>query len=120
MAKLSAHGAELVRYFSVQRRALISCRADGVRLYRSLHSGGWKVLSRKKPAVSLADWSKSKLDYVATLPVWARECKSLPSEASLREWSMDSVCETLSGDTVEPDGYGSDGAPSWLIALGMI
>lgn len=120
MAKLSAHGAELVRYFDPRRHCLISCRVDGVRLMRSVYSGGWKVAGRRKPSVSLADWSAAKLAYVATLPVWARECKSLPSEASLREWSMDSVCETLSGDTVEPDGYGSDGAPSWLIALGMI
>lgn len=38
----------------------------------------------------------------------------------LEAWAGDSVCETVTGDTVEPDGTGADGAPSWLLALGMI
>lgn len=43
-----------------------------------------------------------------------------PSMEQLGEWVNDGVCESLTGDTVEPDGWGPDGAPSWLLALRMI
>jgi hypothetical protein len=32
----------------------------------------------------------------------------------------DSVCPSIGGETVEPDGWDSSGAPSWLLALGLI
>jgi len=32
----------------------------------------------------------------------------------------DSVCLSIGGETVEPDGWDSNGAPSWLLALGLI
>ena len=44
----------------------------------------------------------------------------LPSLASLQKWSMDSVCKSVTGKRVEPDGHGDDNSPSWLLALGMI
>ncbi len=43
-----------------------------------------------------------------------------PSLKSLEEWSNDGICESVTGENVEPDGYDCDGAPSWLLALGMI
>ena len=43
-----------------------------------------------------------------------------PSEATLEKWNDDGGCETPTGKWTECDGYGSDGSPSWLIALGMI
>jgi len=44
-----------------------------------------------------------------------------PSQSDLEGWvSDDGGCETVSGDWVEPDGWGPDGAPSWLLALRMI
>ena len=43
-----------------------------------------------------------------------------PSMEMLEEWVNDSVCATPMGDTVEPDGYGPDSCPSWLLLLGMI
>lgn len=43
-----------------------------------------------------------------------------PSLKSLERWTMDSVCKSVFGAQVEPDGYGPLGDPSWLIALGMI
>ena len=44
----------------------------------------------------------------------------VPSPDQLEEWTFDSVCETPTGDEVEPDGYGQDGCPSWLLLLGMV
>lgn len=43
-----------------------------------------------------------------------------PSMRTLEKWTMDSVCKSVTGGRCEPDGYSSDGAPSWLLALGMI
>jgi len=43
-----------------------------------------------------------------------------PSEATLEKWNDDGGCKTPTGKWTECDGYGSDGSPSWLIALGMI
>ena len=31
-----------------------------------------------------------------------------------------SVCESVAGETVEPDGWDSHGSPSWMLALGVI
>lgn len=30
------------------------------------------------------------------------------------------TCQTLEGETVEPDGYGQSGSPSFMLALGLI
>lgn len=43
-----------------------------------------------------------------------------PSMAMMDHWSMDSVCKTPTGKRVEPDGYGPDGSPSWLLVYGLI
>ena len=43
-----------------------------------------------------------------------------PSMRKLEEWSDDGVAYTPTGERVEPDGWGRDGSPSWLLALGMI
>jgi len=43
-----------------------------------------------------------------------------PSINTLNKWSMDGVAKTLTGQRTEPDGYGIDGSPSWLLAIGVI
>ena len=42
-----------------------------------------------------------------------------PSMASLERMS-DGIAKSVTGKTVEPDGYGPDGSPSWLLVLGFI
>lgn len=44
----------------------------------------------------------------------------LPGEEQLEAWVFDSVCETPTGFSVEPDGHGPDGCPSWLMLLGLV
>lgn len=44
----------------------------------------------------------------------------IPSVATLERWSDEGYCLTVTGQKTEPDGHGSDGSPSWLLALGMI
>ena len=43
-----------------------------------------------------------------------------PSRNQVEEWVYDSVCPTPTGHEVEPDGYGPDGCPSWLLLMGLI
>lgn len=43
-----------------------------------------------------------------------------PGLRSLEKWSNDGICKSVFGAKVEPDGYGTNGEPSWLLAMGMI
>jgi len=43
-----------------------------------------------------------------------------PTIKSLERWSNEGGCKTPTGKWTECDGYGSDGSPSWMLALGMI
>lgn len=44
----------------------------------------------------------------------------IPDDDMLGEWVVDSVCESVLGETVEPDGIDCHGSPSWLMAFGLI
>jgi len=118
MAKISIHGTEIARCLVNGR--LVSVRSDGTVLHMDVHDRKWRIRGTKKPSLTLAEWTEKKKEWAESLPFWARNVKSLPSHRRLAEWASDSVCETVTGDTVEPDGTGPDGAPSWLVALGMI
>jgi hypothetical protein len=119
MCKPSDHGGEFARYLDPSGWLIAFCE-DGVVLGKSIVHPNWRVLRRKKTDVSPADWKQRKLDRLAELPWWRKQVRSLPSLKQLERWSYDSVCETVTGDDVEPDGVGPDGAPSWLRALCLI
>lgn len=118
MAKLSSHGNELFRYLSLKHRGLIAVMEDGVILRRTPFTG-WKVYMRKKKEVPLQEWRQTKMDMKAKIPAYLF-VDSIPSAQTLERWSNDGICETVTGDQVEPDGVGSDGAPSWLLVFGLI
>jgi hypothetical protein len=118
-SELDANGAELHRYFSVARGALISVRSNGVTFCRQVDDD-WKVLSRKKADVPLAQWVVNKNAVLCTLARWQLEVDELPSMEDLMAWNEDGICETPTGHRVEPDGTGPDGVPSWLLALRLI
>ena len=44
----------------------------------------------------------------------------MPTMDQIEAWVCDSVCDTPSGETVEPDGHSHYGEPSWLLLLGLI
>jgi hypothetical protein len=46
--------------------------------------------------------------------------KPSPSMKTLEKWSNDGVAKTVTGHRTEPDGYGPDGSPSWLLVFGII
>lgn len=43
-----------------------------------------------------------------------------PDMDDLEYWTFDGVAESISGESVEPDGWAADGSPSWLLALELI
>lgn len=43
-----------------------------------------------------------------------------PNMHTIESAVCDGVCESILGQTVEPDGYDDHGFPSWLLALGVI
>ena len=43
-----------------------------------------------------------------------------PSLRSLEKQDGDGICKTVTGQRVEPDGFGCDGSPSWLLVLGLM
>lgn len=43
-----------------------------------------------------------------------------PGQSTLESWISDCGCESVAGNWVEPDGFDSEGSPSWLLALGLI
>jgi hypothetical protein len=120
MAKLSAHGTELYRYFSTQKRGLISVRSDGYALIR-YPSTGWKLIFKRKTTCSLEDWRAMWQRIYNRLPAWKKEVQSLPTMEDVHAWTFDSVCETTDGETCEPDSRGwANHGPSWLVALGYL
>lgn len=45
---------------------------------------------------------------------------SAPSLRTMENWSNDGIARTVTGERTEPDGFGSNNAPSWMLALGLI
>lgn len=43
-----------------------------------------------------------------------------PGMGTLEKYSYNGVSKTVTGYRTEPDGYGPDGSPSWLLVLGVI
>ncbi len=44
-----------------------------------------------------------------------------PSSKSMQKWEWEGgFCKTVTGHKTEPDGFGPDGSPSWMLALGLI
>lgn len=44
----------------------------------------------------------------------------VPGLRTLEKYSSEGVAKTVTGERTEPDGYGSDGSPSWMLVVGII
>ena len=111
-------GREVARYI-VMHRGIASARDTGqTMLYEPF--GGWKPFRRKKDHVMIEDWKDDLSKRLIAMPKWATDVDYLPTEDDLKDAVSDGVCATPSGDDVEPDGHGPDGAPSWLMVFGLI
>lgn len=111
---------ERYRFFSVKLHRLVSYREDGAVYVREVGSD-W--IRTRAPAESVAirvERFARAATAITNLPAWARSITDLPPMADIERWATDSVVEATDGEEVEPDGHSPDGAPSWLLALGLI
>lgn len=44
----------------------------------------------------------------------------VPGLRTLEKYSNDGIAKTVTGEKTEPDGFGSDGSPSWMLVVGII
>lgn len=67
-------------------------------------------------------WSRCLVQGARSEPYRVRVTSvfNCPSMDELEESANDGVCQSIAGETVEPDGYDEHGSPSWLLALDMI
>ena len=72
----------------------------------------WFIPSR--PDKCLVQGARSELYRVRV-----RNAFKVPSQDQLEQWVNECGCETVAGEWTQPDGW-TNGAPSWLLALGMI
>jgi hypothetical protein len=43
-----------------------------------------------------------------------------PSYTTMYKWMNGGIAKSVTGQRVEPDGFGPDGSPSWMLAAGVI
>ena len=43
-----------------------------------------------------------------------------PSTNTLEKWNEEGMSKSVDGQRVEPDGYSHDGAPSWMLVMGIL
>ena len=43
-----------------------------------------------------------------------------PSVMTMEKWNDEGVAKSMLGKRVEPDGYDSEGSPSWMLVMGLI
>jgi hypothetical protein len=116
----SLPGSELMRFVKPGHAALFSVRDNGTVWITAPGDKQWRQFAKRREDLTYEQWRARKLEHFETLPTWARNVRKLPSNATLKRWAYDTVCKSVTGHTVEHDGHGPDGAPSWLMALGYI
>ena len=111
---------ERYRFFSVKLHRLISYREDGAVYVREIGSDWVRTRAPAETVAVRVERFARAANAITNLPAWARSITDLPTMTEIERWSTDSVVEATDGEEVEPDGHSPDGAPSWLLALGMI
>ncbi|WP_288006510.1 hypothetical protein [Acidiphilium sp.] len=111
---------ERYRFFSIKLHRLISYREDGAVYVRDVCSDWVRTRAPADTDAIKAERFERAALAITNLPAWARSITDLPTMTEIERWSTDSVVEATDGEEVEPDGHSPDGAPSWLLALGMI
>lgn len=78
--------------------------------------------NEQSPRQAIVDFDtrpNTKLGVANLFDYFGRPFMKVPSMSTLSRMA-DGLSKSVTGKTVEPDGYGPDGSPSWLLILGMI
>ena len=73
------------------------------------------TFQQDKPWLCLVQGERAEPFKVRVSSAFAPPCRD-----ELEEAVSDGLCASVLGNSVEPDGWDSDGSPSWPLALGMI
>ncbi len=111
---------ERYRFFSIKLHRLISYREDGAVYVREIGSDWVRTRAPAETVAVRVERFARAANAITNLPAWARSITDLPMMTEIERWSTDGVVEATDGEEVEPDGHSFDGAPFWLLALGMI
>lgn len=60
------------------------------------------------------------ISYTKLASQWLTGFNKAPSTNTLMKYDFNGVAKSVTGKRVEPDGYGPDGSPSWLLVLGLM
>ena len=83
------------------------------------YAGGTKFTLNFDPSgMELVDDLENKIRFGGRLDSYFGI--KIPSMKTLEKWSEEGYAKSVGGKTVEPDGWDSEGTPSWMILLGMI
>lgn len=61
-----------------------------------------------------------KIKTITLFKYFGRPFTKVPGRAALERMISDGVAKTVTGKRTEPDGFGDDDSPSWLLVLGYI
>lgn len=107
-------------YVSPKSGAVFAVLANGTRYVKTITARQWKLFGQRKADLTLEQWTASKVAFYDALPQWAKGISACPTIATLERWSNDGVAMTPDGQRIEPDGTAANGAPSWLLLVGVI
>lgn len=106
-----------------QKNSLSSIRDIGEIWKMPFDTKDWQRVLQKKPDFDLERWIDLKMAKIYNITPWyLRDLKEddIPTQEQLQVWAMEGVCDSVTGYTVEPDGHGPDGAPSWLLVFEIL
>ena len=63
---------------------------------------------------------ETKMSRCVTAANWLKGFRKPPTIKTLQKYSWDGIAKTVTGCKTEPDGYGPDGSPSWMLVVGII
>jgi hypothetical protein len=78
------------------------------------------VVDKDRPTVAILRYNDVKYATASANLHVISEKFVKPTEEELMRGTLDSVCSSLLGNDVEPDGWDEYGFPSVLLAMGMI
>jgi hypothetical protein len=75
-----------------------------------------------KPEIAMVEfmYSAYKIKTINLFKYIGRPFTKVPGSAALERMVDDGVAKTVTGKRAEPDGFGDDDSPSWLLVLGYI
>jgi hypothetical protein len=118
---LAGEGTELFRAFSLEQHGLLSFRSTG-KVFIRRPNQQWILLVTKREDDPIDSWidkyERKRIKMYEEKP-WLF-VDDIPTNTEIDGMLMDGEVTSMSGEVVEPDGKGPDGAPSWLMAFGLI